>query len=105
MNVERQVRRARWLMAFWRVVVSVLEVPERVIRAVVTLLHAFADFFAALARIAFTMELDAARRYYALTGLDLAAANGEDDRYRMIRIVAGDEEPVEVGEDFDGEAL
>ena len=99
MSIERQVRMSLWRLSAWRLVVTLIELPEALFRALATLVHVAETFFSKLSIVAFQMELDAARKYFALTGLDLAKANGDDDRYRAVRIAAG----VEEEEEYDAE--
>lgn len=104
-SVEKETRRALRWMSWWRVVTACLGLIEDLIRAVENLVQSVRNFFAELAKAAYGHEQDHARRYYALTGLDPARADGDEDRYREIRIAAGDERRIEDDPDFDEEAL
>jgi hypothetical protein len=84
-SVEAQVRRSLWRMTFWRIVTMLLLFPVRLFKAI-------SDVFDDLSSATFNFEQDAARRYYSLTGVDLGLAVGEPDRYRTIRMSAGEEE-------------
>lgn len=74
MSVEKEVRKARRALVFWRLVGDVIGVPR-------LLFQAFDHIFRMFERTIFYYELDAARRYRALTGADLAIALGEQGRY------------------------
>ena len=90
-SIEKQTRKAiRW-MSFWRGVTAVLGGFEDVFQALGNLVLAGRNFFAELGRSTYGLEQEHARRYFALTGLDPARADGDDGRYREIRIAAGAE--------------
>lgn len=73
-GVERLSRRTLRAVAFWRFVAEAVAIPRRLLQAVVEILDR-------LEYAVFYFELDAARRYHALTGIDLAAAGGDVGRY------------------------
>lgn len=79
MNVERQIRRTRRWLVFWRLMGDVIGVPRTLCRALDKCLLMFE-------RTIFYLELDAARRYRALTGADLAIGLGEPNRYSGLDI-------------------
>ena len=78
MSAERLTRRTLRSLTFWRVTGALVGVPRRLAAAVT-------DFMYDLELAVFYRELDAARRYRMLTGVDLGVAAGEPDRYRGVR--------------------
>lgn len=81
MSVERQARRALRRMIFWRCVLNLLDLPRDLFRVASSFFAAFADLFDDVSRACFYFELDAARRYRLLTGVDMGVASGTDERY------------------------
>ena len=79
-------------MTFWRSVTALLAIGEDVFNALARILNAFGAFFQQLSKAAFALEQEHARKYFALTGLDPARADGDDERYMEVRITAGAEE-------------
>lgn len=77
MSVEKEVRKARRAMIWWRITGDVIGFPKDIFKAL-------AKFFNAVERSIFYYELDAARRYRALTGVDLSIGLGEGGRYTGI---------------------
>lgn len=73
-SVERQVQRSLWAVFFYRGIGDLVALPRM-------LLNSAAVWILACERTLMYLELDAARRYRALTGVDLAVAVGEDSRY------------------------
>lgn len=65
----------------WRIVADVLDCPAAIIGAVARVINAVADLFHAGSAACFLLELEAARQYTLLTGVDLGVAEGDDDRY------------------------
>jgi hypothetical protein len=95
MSIERETRKAiRW-MTFWRGVTAFLGLFEDVLKALANMVRAVENFFAELARGTYALEMEHTRKYFALTGLDPARADGDEDRYREVRIAAGAEERIE----------
>lgn len=82
MSIEKQVRRELRRAAFWRIVVAILVLPEALLKGVAQLVIRFAELFDSMSDAAFYFELEAARRYRALTGIDLGlATEGSYSRY------------------------
>lgn len=103
MSIERETKRAlRWL-TFWRIVTAALGIFEDVFGVLARLAEVGKQFFRELSKASFAIENEHARRYYSLTGLDPARADGDESRYQEIRIVAGDEKRPEDADLFDGE--
>lgn len=94
-SIERQTRRALRRVVLWKTIGNLLMWPERLFSGLATILKDVGRIFDDLSAAVFNLEQDAARRYFALTQLDLARAIGDDDRYREIRVAAGAEEPEE----------
>lgn len=67
-------RRALRAVVLWRLAFEIVAIPRRLLQAVVEILDR-------LEYAVFYYELDAARRYHALTGIDLAKAAGDEHRY------------------------
>jgi len=99
MNVEKEVRRTVRRMVFWRVVCHLLHVPGGVLNAAQGLLEVFITFFNRLSDTAFYFELEAARRYRLLTGLDLGVAAGYPARYTGLTETAVAEAEERVNDD------
>lgn len=74
MSIEREVRKARRALVLWRLLGDLVGFPALVLDAVSRL-------FKNIEKTVFYYELDAARRYRALTGVDLGVGLGEDARY------------------------
>lgn len=74
MSAEKLARRTLRSVALWRFVAELLAAPRRVLQAVVEILDR-------LENSVFYFELDAARRYHDLTGIDIAKAAGDEHRY------------------------
>jgi hypothetical protein len=77
-SAEKIVRRALWRVVFWRVVGDVVAIPRRI-------LNALAMIFEEFEMAVFYLELDAARRYEALTDIDLGVAAGAPERYEGLK--------------------
>lgn len=101
MSVEKETRRALRWMGFWRIVVSGISVFEDLFGVLSNLMLVGREFFRQLSKTAYTFEQEHARRYFALTGLDPARADGDEERYQEIRITAGVEERPSFGFDED----
>lgn len=84
MSVERETRKALRRVIFWRITGAVISLPQALVRAVVALFNHIGDTLDEFEGAIFFLELDAARRYQLLTGLDLAMAAGEDSRYEYL---------------------
>lgn len=97
-SIETQVRRALWRLVFWRLVGDAFSLPRR-------LLSVIAAWLLELERALFYFELDAARVYRALTGIDPAHALGERLRYGgAVRGRAERDQAEALGEGEDGES-
>lgn len=84
MSIERESRKALRRLFLWRLVGDLIGFPRSVFLTV-------AQFFGSVERTVFYLELDAARRYRAITNTDLALAAGELHRYSGLARVAADE--------------
>ncbi len=73
-GVEKEVRRARRSLIWWRLLGDVIGLPKMLLRVL-------AQWVANVESTVFIMEIDAARRYKALTGVDPGIATGDTDRY------------------------
>lgn len=69
MSVEAETRKALRRAAFWRSACVAIELPRGIA-------NSFLEFFDGVSYAAFYMELDAARRYRLLSGVDLGVASG-----------------------------
>lgn len=98
-HVEKQTRRALRGMAFWRVVVIILNLPCYLMSGIIQLCTVIKTWLADLSDAAMYFELDAARRYKALTGLDLGFAVGSPTRYAGLVVGRADRAQSEM---FDG---
>lgn len=74
MSAEKLVTRQLRRMAFWRVVGDIVAIPRRLLAGIVEALEN-------LDTAIFYLELDAARQYEQLTGVDMARASGNEFRY------------------------
>lgn len=81
MSVERQLRRLRRRVVLLRFIGAFTEFPVRLCNVAIALCHAIGGFFSDVDKALFYLELDAARQYRALTGVDLALGAGEAGRY------------------------
>jgi hypothetical protein len=68
------VRRSLWRLVWWRFFGDVISLPRRLLNAVVL-------WLVDIERCFFYLELDAARTYKLLTGIDPAHGTGERVRY------------------------
>lgn len=78
MSAERAVRRALWRVTVWRLVGDIISLPRRVFEA-------FGEWLEQIELAVFYLELDAARRYALLTGIDLGTAVGQERRYEGLK--------------------
>lgn len=83
MSVEKQARKALRRMFLWRVVGELFVLPRLLCQALQALVVGLAQWFRHLEMAVFILELDAARRYKLLTGLDMGTASGEPGRYAL----------------------
>lgn len=81
MSVEKQARRALRRMVFWRLVSDVAEIPYDVCKAIAGLFDVIASFSNKVSLSFFYFELDAAREYRLLTGVDMGVATDNEQRY------------------------
>lgn len=101
MSIEKETKRSiRW-MTFWRVATAVSAVPEDAFDVLAQGMYVGKNIFRELSKALYGLEQEHARRYYALTGLDPARADGDESRYQEIRIAAGDEKRPDFDEDED----
>lgn len=84
MSIEKQARKALRRAVFWRVVGAACDLPSQLFGWVGKCFLSLSDFFAELGDALRYFESDAARRYQLLTGIDLALAGGDDDRYELL---------------------
>lgn len=102
MSVERQTRRSLRWMFLWRLITAFFTLWEEVWVAIGRLPICIASAAGEISKASYAMEQEHARRYFALTQLDPARADGDDDRYREVRIAAGAEEREKEDEDLLG---
>jgi len=81
MSVEQEARKALRRMVFWRIFGELLMIPQALVGAVALLFATLGNWLKTLEMSIFYLELDAARRYKLLTGVDLAASSGAPARY------------------------
>ena len=79
--MEKAARRALWRMVFWRLVGELCTLPQAILRIVIAAATNLGNWFRNLEMAVFYLELDAARRYKLITGLDLGTASGDPGRY------------------------
>jgi len=102
MSIEKETRKAiRW-MTWWRGVTAFFGIFEDLFKALSNVVRVFEEFFAQLAKSTYALEMEHARKYFALTGLDPARADGDEDRYREVRIAAGAEKREDDEIELDG---
>lgn len=104
-SVERQTSLALRRLTLWRLATAFFSFWEDAWQGLSRLPLAVASAAAECSKATYSLEQEHARRYFALTQLDPARADGDDDRYREIRIAAGVEEREETNEDFLGGSL
>lgn len=80
-SIEKQARRALRRMIFYRVLGELMSLPQVIIQPLRGFFKLLGDFFRQMELAIFQLELDAARRYKLLTGLDLPTAAGDPGRY------------------------
>ena len=90
-RTRRSMLRRRAMGAAIRAAADVVEIPRKLAVVLTSPFAILSAMLCDLSDVVFASELDAARQYYALTGFDTAQANGDPDRYRQVRIAAGDE--------------
>jgi hypothetical protein len=90
-SIERQARRALYRMVFWRLAGELFSLAQVFLSALQVLFQAGLNLFNGLRlwfnRIelaVFCLELDAARKYKLLTGVDMGTATHETGRYAML---------------------
>ncbi len=84
MSVERSVRRALWSVTFWRIFGDAFGLIPKLFSVIALFFNQVAFVGRGIEQAIFYMELDAARKYRALTGTDLALAQGDPTRYASI---------------------
>lgn len=102
MSIERETKRALRRLTLWRITTAFFSLWEDVWQGVARLPHAIASLASECSKASYALEQEHARRYFALTQLDPARADGDDDRYREIRIAAGAEEREGTADDLLG---
>lgn len=85
MSAERLVNAALLRLFLLRLLGDLVSIPRSLCQAVGALVAAVTGVFAAIERTVFMLEVDAARRYRALTDVDLGLALGETTRYSGVR--------------------
>lgn len=83
-SIEKQAKRALRRAVFWRLVGDTLALPRVFLNVVVTLCNGLAAWFRNIEVAVFYFELDAARKYKLLAGLDISAATGDLVRYGLL---------------------
>jgi len=101
-SIENETRKALRRLSFWRIVTAFFSLWEDCWQGLSRLPMAIASLASECSKAAYALEQEHARRYFALTQLDPARADGDDDRYREIRIAAGAEEREGTNEDLLG---
>lgn len=84
MSVEKYARRALWRMTFFRLCGEMFVLPQVFLRMIQSACGFLGSWFKNLEMLFFTLELDAARRYKLLTGIDLPAAAHDPGRYALL---------------------
>ena len=84
MSVEKHVRRTLWRMTFFRFCGELFVLPQVFLRMISSACGFLGSWFKNLEMLVFTLELDAARRYKLLTGIDLPAAAHDPGRYALL---------------------
>lgn len=82
-STEKQVRKALRRMVFWRIAGELLRIPAAFLNALSIFFQVLVQWISSVEVAIFYFELDAARRYKLLTGVDPAAASGAPARYAM----------------------
>ena len=81
MSIEKQARRALRRMVFWRIAAELLWLPQAVVIGLMAFAQYVLNWLKSTEMALFYFELDAARRYKLLTGIDLGAASSAPQRY------------------------
>lgn len=84
MSVEKHARRALWRMTFFRLLGECFVLPQVFLKIVMSACGLLGSWFRNLEMLVFTLELDAARRYKLLSGIDLPAAAHDPGRYALL---------------------
>lgn len=85
MSIESAVRRSLWRMIFFRFIGDLASIPRHLCLMISTVFQLAGAFFGQFEKTIFALEVDAARRYRAITDVDLALAIGESSRYSGTR--------------------
>lgn len=85
MSIEKQVRKARRRLFFWRLLGDVVAAPRMLFEIMANVFLNLAKIASNFEKTVFAMEVDASRVYRALTGVDLGIAVGEPNRYSGAR--------------------
>jgi hypothetical protein len=95
LSVEKLGKRALRRMLFWRMVGELFTIPQilfytisqiftmlgNIVMVIAGFFNGLRNWFRAMEMAVFYLELDAARKYKLITGMDLAAASGDPTRY------------------------
>ncbi len=84
MSIERETKRALRGVVFWRIVGDGLGIIPKTFAVIAVFFNQLASWARNIEQAIFYMELDSARKYRALTGTDLALAQGDPTRYASI---------------------
>lgn len=80
-GIEKEARKALRRMIFFRFLGDVAGYPQCILRPLQGLVKMHAGFFKNVELTVFQLELEAARRYKLLTGIDLPTAAADPGRY------------------------
>lgn len=80
-SIEKQARRALRRMIFYRLLGEFVSFPQVLIQPLVRFFKLLGEWVRCIELAIFQLELDAARRYKLLTGVDLPTAAGDPGRY------------------------
>lgn len=94
-GIEGMSGKAMRRLVAYRVAGAGAELVSELFKSMAKVPGALSDFSAEVGSSIFSLEVEEARRYYTLTGMDPAKCDGDDVRYREVRVLAGDEEELE----------
>jgi hypothetical protein len=80
-SVEKQVSRALRRLTFWRIVGEFVGFPSTFFAAIAACFTSIHTLVSNLELAVFSLELEQARRYRTLTGIDLGVAGKQPGRY------------------------
>lgn len=84
MSVEKQASKALRRMVFWRIVGEIISTPRIITNTIAQLCEQIGRWTVRLEMAIFSLELDSARRYKLLTGVDMGVAMGQPGRYGLV---------------------